>query len=696
MSLDKKLFKAVSTTTTADAPQGLVLHLDANDEDSIEQGGANDGNTNGTWFDISTHDLNIPLADKASNLQLHLNASDTTSYSGSGTTWTDISGNSRNGTITDPVFESGFAGGLDFNSATGTSGDKVAVAHDAAFNQQNNMSFEVWVKRDGTTEDNILYKGNASGNSYFLTYNTSWGYYFYSYALGGGTYTGTSGLSTGVYEHVVVTIDGSGNRKIYVNGSMSANNNVHSATGTGSLTDTGPLTIGGYYPYAVHGGFDGRISVVRIYDTVLTASDVAQNYRAGNNLVYSSTYNTGLALDFDPADIDNSSATATWTDKVASLTLTESGTAEYEKELGNYVDLQGADYFGNDSATNTIKDSDGDFTLEFWVNFNAHSGNNVILGVNQSSGVRGLLLYYGSSTMDLYVYKNGTTLSSMYGTPSWSTLGISTGEWYHMAIVTDASTNMKWYVNGILKATYTNNAGGTHWTDMYNIRIGDDATLGYDINAKIGNFKIYKGLLSDVQVVQNYLATKKKYPNEHHATNNGATFTYGSTPYHFDFVSNDYFRTSSIPITWTSGFAYEIYFKADSNTQSYPISTSGSTNPALSWRNYSGWKLVAFHYRSSSSVDYLSSDATSTGQWYHIVYTANDSGGQIYTNGSLSDSSSNSVRTGDYNDYFDIGRLGGGNYLDGKIGMVKIYAKHLSASEVSANYDATKSTYGLS
>ena len=107
-------------------------------------------------------------------------------------------------------------------------------------------------------------------------------------------------------------------------------------------------------------------------------------------------------------------------------------------------------------------------------------------------------------------------------------------------------------------------------------------------------------------------------------------------------------------------------------------------------------KLVAFHYRSSSEVDYLESDATSTGQWYHIVYTANDSGGQIYTNGSLSDSTTNSVRTGNYNDYFEIGRLSGGNYLDGKIGMVKIHAKHLSSTEVSANYDATKSTYGLS
>ena len=56
----------------ANAAQGLVLHLDANDEDSIESGGANQGNGSGTWFDIANHDLVKPLVDKASNLILNL------------------------------------------------------------------------------------------------------------------------------------------------------------------------------------------------------------------------------------------------------------------------------------------------------------------------------------------------------------------------------------------------------------------------------------------------------------------------------------------------------------------------------------------------------------------------------------------------------------------------------------------------
>ena len=102
-----------------DAADGLVLHLDANDEDSIESGGANVGNGSGTWFDISTHNLNVPLADKASNLKLHLNASDTTSYSGSGD-WKDISGSGIDGTINGATFESDTRGYFHFDGTDDT------------------------------------------------------------------------------------------------------------------------------------------------------------------------------------------------------------------------------------------------------------------------------------------------------------------------------------------------------------------------------------------------------------------------------------------------------------------------------------------------------------------------------------------------------------------------------------------------
>ena len=50
------------------------------------------------------------------NLVLHLDAGNVTSYSGSGsTTWTDLSNNSRNATLTDVTYTSDNSGALVFN-----------------------------------------------------------------------------------------------------------------------------------------------------------------------------------------------------------------------------------------------------------------------------------------------------------------------------------------------------------------------------------------------------------------------------------------------------------------------------------------------------------------------------------------------------------------------------------------------------
>ena len=63
MALDQKFFKkSTAATGLADQEQGLFIYADANDVDSYD----GDGDI---WYDITKHEVNIPLADKASNLQ---------------------------------------------------------------------------------------------------------------------------------------------------------------------------------------------------------------------------------------------------------------------------------------------------------------------------------------------------------------------------------------------------------------------------------------------------------------------------------------------------------------------------------------------------------------------------------------------------------------------------------------------------
>ena len=89
MALDQKFFKKSTTaaTGTADQVQGLISHLDANDVDSYDGDGS-------IWYDIASYNVNVPLADKASNLVLNLDGGTYTSGA-----WEDQSDNTNNASL---------------------------------------------------------------------------------------------------------------------------------------------------------------------------------------------------------------------------------------------------------------------------------------------------------------------------------------------------------------------------------------------------------------------------------------------------------------------------------------------------------------------------------------------------------------------------------------------------------------------
>lgn len=727
MALDQKFFKK-STAGSTDQEQGLFIYADANDVDSYDGDGS-------IWYDINSHEVNVPLVDKASNLQLHLNASNTTSYSGSGTTWTDLSGNDRHGTITDPVFESGLAGGLDFNSATGTSGDKVVVAHNAAFNQQNNMTFEVWLKRDGTTEDNIFYKGGASGDSYFFSWNPSYGYYFYTYVWGGGVYSGTSGLSTGVYEHVVITIDGSGNRKMYVNGTLSANNLNGNTTGTGTLTDTGPLTIGGYYPYAVHGGFDGRISVVRIYNTVLTAAEVGQNFRAGNNFNYSSIitskheatqgtlYTTNLNLSLDA---NNYSGSGDWQDGandndgvISGATYTNDGNSDYFDFDGSndYINVAGSDL--NPAYTKCI---------ELWFNTDSTS-EQYIISNNNGSGAYGYHMGVTSGKLFMWIYSQEQGHYHVNtSTGSSNTAAITVGEWNH-AVWTmgpNASDN-KIYLNGNLAYTESSIGGGTFpSTAAYNgINIGKYTSSGW-FNGKLAQVRAYSTALTQAQITTNYNATKELYqnpavlidyrPNQYSGSGTSIT-NLGS-------LSNDAVLTGGIESTYDQELGDFFIIDGGSNTGDGIETTSNVTGVNLSSDGFS-WEIWVnitsdsfsyitsfnysttyynFSYRANTDTimffnlgTTLNTPTLQLNRWYHVVGTANSAGTKLYTNGVLSASNTTAAPNHNLNSKIYFGTYhshsSGDHIHTGPLGDGRFYKGVLTAKQVVQNYLATKNKY---
>jgi hypothetical protein len=157
-----------------------------------------------------------------SGLRLNLDAGDPESYSGSGTTWTDLSGNGKNATWqVSPTFVKDFGGAFTHARATNQ------YALTSNLGTTDVLSVETWIKFDS------LNTGNVSPcviSDAYLNTKINYSICFHSNnELKGGYHTGswtrTSGFTpvVGTWYHLVYTISKSGSNYIstlYQNGNV--------------------------------------------------------------------------------------------------------------------------------------------------------------------------------------------------------------------------------------------------------------------------------------------------------------------------------------------------------------------------------------------------------------------------------------------------------------------------------------------
>ena len=206
-------------------------------------------------------------------LVLALDAGNTKSYPGSGTTWTDSSGNSNNGTLTSMDgnnYNSANGGYLDFGG--GNDQINCGSSDDFAFGT-GDFTIEFWCNPDALGTRAIISissDGNFSSTNWQFRYGSSKVRWLYSSS---SDIISNSTVSTGEWTQIVATRSGTA-LTLYINA-------VSEATGTSSadLSDNGTLRIG-----RDRGGssyFDGKISNVKLYKgKALTASEIEQNYNA--------------------------------------------------------------------------------------------------------------------------------------------------------------------------------------------------------------------------------------------------------------------------------------------------------------------------------------------------------------------------------------------------------------------------------
>ena len=224
-------------------------------------------------------------------LKLFLDAGNRSSYGGSGTTWTDISGNGYNGTLTNgPTYSSGNGGSIvfdgtnDYIGGTGIDDARISLSGASA------TTTTLWIKRNtiSTAQQVFLFYSNAFANAiFYFAFNTT---NTLQAGCRSANETASIRITTSTYTsttdwlHVGIVANYSANTiTIYVNGVAQATTGAavsFSQTTLASGTTTGSNRIG---MADAGGNFNGSIAQVLQYNRALSATEVSLNFNYQKN-----------------------------------------------------------------------------------------------------------------------------------------------------------------------------------------------------------------------------------------------------------------------------------------------------------------------------------------------------------------------------------------------------------------------------
>lgn len=213
-----------------------------------------------------------------------LDANAKRSYSGTGTTWYDLSGNSADALLRDgPVFNSSYFSfdGLNDRATLDPSSDLYSWKPSGGVN--NYLTIETWVRTNEEVGYIFSKPWNGSGNyNYRLTPT------LYTLQTDTTKTTEFTSIADGNWKHVVLLIDPI-NVTVYVNGTEHSPPTAHnlSSNDPSSGNTVSSMALMTLYPYtsdpwAGNTTFSiaGDMASFKIYNRTLSELEVVQNYRS--------------------------------------------------------------------------------------------------------------------------------------------------------------------------------------------------------------------------------------------------------------------------------------------------------------------------------------------------------------------------------------------------------------------------------
>jgi len=199
-------------------------------------------------------------------LVLALDAGDTNSYSGSGTTWNDLSGNGRNATVNgSPTFTNGY---FDITSDS----TYISLSNSGLVPRTNDFTYSTWINFDATDNLDTIFENGSWTDTLLFRYQTNLVAVYAEGALR-GNFSWTA--SAGVWYNVIFKRDG-GTCSMYIN-------NTLTGTPFTMTTDINLANTNLWLMRSQHASnqfLNGKIATFSIYNRALTASEIQQNFNA--------------------------------------------------------------------------------------------------------------------------------------------------------------------------------------------------------------------------------------------------------------------------------------------------------------------------------------------------------------------------------------------------------------------------------
>ncbi len=476
-----------------------------------------------------------------------------------------------------------------------------------------------------------------------------------------------------------------------------------------------------------------------LFNQNFNSGDECQSYLTNNGYwsSWGGIVTNGLVVSLDSANISSYSGSGSvWYDlQSPSNNATLINTPTYSSTYGGVI---GFDDASSEYATIPDIGDLNQWTVEVWFKLTSSITSKVSsLVTNQYNLSSKLNFSIGTnnapSSYNLVVgFFNGAWRNTTGFAPSLNT-------WYQVVGTYDGSV-IRQYVNGVASGGTLNYVGTPQsGGEIRLMRRWDDVVSSSNlIDGDLQVVRIYNSALTSNEVLQNYNAIKNRFNvivsdnlfmeldasnytsgnwvdetgNGNNASINGATWlsTDGGI-FDFDGVNDTISvpHNSSLSLSTTTQKTVQVWVKFDALgglNEQIPVFGKLSSNSGFDgyWGGLFSNGGVVRCVTNGTAIQKVSNSTltVTTNTWYLLTFisqiTSTSNTTKVYINETEYITNSHGSDTYSETNPFYLGYIGSGVsslYLNGKIGACYFYTKGLSTTEISQNYNATKSKYGL-